>query len=176
MRSGKQNFSHRPTQAGAGQRLYLTPAPLRPIRPLLRAGKLRVALLWVFRGSVLPSAFQQGLKLLAPPLMRGFFTSWNSPPVLQHRPAVIAPPGAHPHRGDSGSLVCHLVGWFSGLSEPFDPYRSGDRHRCGGLCRSGGPRHNAVRGCAQHMKSAAAPGRCAFRHGRSGCRIGRRRA
>jgi hypothetical protein len=51
-----------------------------------------VALLWVFNNSVLFSAFQQILKLLASPLLRRFSTSWKSPPILQHCPAVIAPP------------------------------------------------------------------------------------
>jgi hypothetical protein len=51
-----------------------------------------VALLWVFSDSVLLSAFQQFLELLAPLLVRGFFALWNFPPVLQHSPAVVAPP------------------------------------------------------------------------------------
>ena len=51
-----------------------------------------VALLSVFRDSILLSAFQQFLELLAPPLVRGFFALWNFPSVLQHRPAVIAAP------------------------------------------------------------------------------------
>ena len=51
-----------------------------------------VALLSVFRDSVLLLAFQQILKLLAPPLVRGFFALWNFPSVLQHRPAVVADP------------------------------------------------------------------------------------
>jgi len=74
-----------------------------------------VALLSVFRDSVLLLAFQQILKLLAPPLVRGFFALWNFPSVLQHRPAVVAAPAlirvaailvlsSVPSRG--GSPVC----------------------------------------------------------------------
>ena len=37
-------------------------------------------------------AFQQGLKLLASPLLRCFFAPWSSTPVLKHRLAVIAHP------------------------------------------------------------------------------------
>jgi len=72
-------------------------------------------LLSVFRDSVLLLAFQQILKLLAPPLVRRFFFSWDSPSILQHRPALIASPAlvfatailvlsSVPSRG--GSPVC----------------------------------------------------------------------